>query len=261
MIVEWRQFPVFGGKEVMKIIINIVLCILLGAAGAVAQVGLPPNAPPPPDRLTEAMRTADMNALGEGKYRLGEVLIDQTKKELALKGMVNLNSGPMELIACATGGRTHESVLIMDVEPIHLQTSLLLIGLQPGRNIRWEGDTRVPEGSGVIIEVTWELGGIEHIYRAEDLVMDVTSKKTMPHTAWIFTGSQIINGRFMAQEEKSLITTYRFPYTIIDNPLPSGTDDELYVANTLLLPPVGTPVNMIITAAESEKGKTDESEE
>ena len=224
---------------------------LLFSSFALAQE-LPPNvknADAPPDRLAQAMQTANMKMLGKGRYQLGNVSIDQKNKRISLRGHVNQVEGPIELIACATGGRTHESVLVLDVEPIHVQTALLLIGLRPGQNIQKEGDERVPEGSGVIVDVSWELRGQTQTFRAEDLAFNVTNKKTMPRTNWIFTGSQMVNGRFMAQEEKSIITTYRFPYTIIDNPLPSGTNDELYTANTLLLPPLGTPVEVVIRSA------------
>jgi len=226
-----------------------------------ADAQLPQNvqkAEPPRDRLQEALQSADVKPLGEGKFQIGAVVIDQQEKCVRVPGRVNMTQGPIELLACAPGGRTHESVLVLDVEPIHVQTGLLLIGLQPGQSVRIEGDPVVQREVPFVVDVTWELQGVKSEYRGEDLVLEVKSKETMPRTYWVFTGSQIKDGQFMAQEEKSIITTYRFPYTIIDNPLPSGTDDETYVANTVVLPPVGTLVTLILSAADGKEKRDEE---
>lgn len=249
-----------GGWNALMVVLVSAVCVLGISGDGVAQQ-LPQGMQAvdrPPDRLQEALHSADMESLGEGKFQLGAVVIDQKQQSIYLPGRINMTQGPIELLACAPGGRTHETVLVVDVEPIHVQTGLLLIGLQPGQSVRVEGDPVVPKGSAVIVDVTWELKGVKSEYRGEDLVLDVKSKATMPRTSWVFTGSQIQDGRFMAQEEKSIITTYRFPFTILDNPLPSGTDDEVYVANTVVLPPVGTPVTVILSAANRKDEQTDE---
>jgi hypothetical protein len=75
----------------------------------------------------------------------------------------------------------------------------------------------------------------------------------MVHTHWIFSGSRVINGTYMADMEGSIITTYHDPFTILDNPLPGGGNDELYVVNHDLVPPKGTQIELIIKAISKNK--------
>jgi hypothetical protein len=69
----------------------------------------------------------------------------------------------------------------------------------------------------------------------------------MEHTGWVFSGSKILDdGRFAAQVTRTLITTYHDPYTILDNPLPTGADDTLYYVHTEVTPSVGTTVTLVM---------------
>jgi hypothetical protein len=68
----------------------------------------------------------------------------------------------------------------------------------------------------------------------------------MKHTTLVFSGSRFVNGRFAAQEDGSLITTYHDPNTILDNPLETGGDDETYEANPVVTPPKDTPIKVTI---------------
>ena len=154
----------------------------------------------------------------------------------------------------ATGelGKTHESVLILDVEPIHLQVALLRLGMDFGSNLRYQGDPLTPKGDPAEIWVEWEVNNPGQtnkrvLHRAEDLVYDITKGAPMEHTNWIFTGGRIINNRiFTPQATKSIIATYRDADAIFNNPLPGGIDDTVYRVNSELVPPEGTKINLII---------------
>jgi len=114
----------------------------------------------------------------------------------------------------------------------------------------------VPEGDQLEIWAEWELPDKStKRLRAEELVCDPEKKKAMDKTYWVFTGSQIIEGQFMADIEGSLIATFRDPAAIINNPLPNGVDDTRYVSNEKVLPAQGTEVVLIIKGAEQESSK------
>ncbi len=76
------------------------------------------------------------------------------------------------------------------------------------------------------------------------------SGKTKPMAPgdFIFTGSVIRNGVFMAQVEKSIIAIYHDPVAMIDNPAPEGGSDELWYVNPQAVPPAGTDVVVSIQA-------------
>jgi len=193
-----------------------------------------------------------MVKVGDDLYKLGNIDLDLKSKTITMYGKVNMSYGLIELLACTKTGKVHESVLVMDVQPIHLQTALILLGLEYGGGLQYQGDPRTPKGDRVRIWVEWESDGKTIRHRAEDLVYNRVKQNPMEHTDWVFSGSRINkNGVFMAQAVGTLITTFHEPDTIIDNPLPEGGDDTVYVVNSQVVPPKGTSVKMIITPARS----------
>ena len=102
------------------------------------------------------------------------------------------------------------------------------------------------------IWIEWDSEGKTKRHRAEDLVYNRVSQSAMEHIDWVFSGSRVnVNGVFVAQAVGTLITTFHDPDAIIDNPLPEGADDTVYIVNNQVAPPKGTPVRMIIAPAEA----------
>ena len=138
-------------------------------------------------------------------------------------------------------------MLSLDIRPLHLQVGLILLGLEPKGGLRYQGDTQVPGGSPVEIWVSWKRGGNAVKARAEELVWDVVKKRPMERKAWVFSGSQVTKEGFKADQELSLIATYRDPAAIINNALPGGSDDALYKVNERIAPALETPVTVTVS--------------
>ncbi len=184
----------------------------------------------------------------DGVYQIGKLILDVNAREITVPGVIN-KSGKTIIEYFATGeeGKTHESLLVLDVEPIYLQIALIRLGMEFGSNLRYQGDPLSPKGDPAEIWVEWELAGKRELHRAEDLVYDTMQKTPMPHTNWIFTGARILDNRiFTAQSTKSMIALYRDADAIFNNPLPGATDDRTYRANAEAMPPKGTKVKVII---------------
>ena len=186
--------------------------------------------------------------LREHLYRIGQVTVDTNKREASMNGWVNMNDGLIEYLACSLGGKLHESALVLDVKPTVLQVALILLGLEAESDFQYQGSQSLPKGDPVEIWVEWNQEGETKRVRAEDLVFDTRKNKPMAHTHWVFTGSIIHAGRFLAEVEKSLIATYHDPTAIINNPLPEGADDTVYSVNQKLVPPKDTPITLTIKA-------------
>jgi hypothetical protein len=191
---------------------------------------------------------APIRRLSDGVFQIGNVMVDQKKRQIQFKGTVNMQRGLVEYLAVADRGKLHESVLSMDVEPFHLQLGLLILGLEYGRNLKFQGDPNAPQGDPLEIWVEWMEDGKARRARGEDLVWNQQTGRPMKHTAWVFTGSLEVEGTFVAQVERSLIATYHDPASIIDNPLPEGADDTILYANEKLVPPAGTAVVVTLQA-------------
>ncbi len=186
---------------------------------------------------------SQIKKIGKNLYKLGNLTLNSQDSEIIIPGIINMQQGIIELLACSEGGKVHESVLVLDIIPYHLHVALLLLGLNFGGGLEYQGDPNTPKGDSVEIWVKWKIDDNDKIVRAEDLI---PRNKSMEHTAWVFSGSKIIDGKYMADIEKTIITTYHDPFTILDNPMSTGANDEVYKVNETIVPPKGTPISTII---------------
>ncbi|UCF04773.1 MAG: hypothetical protein JSV33_12740 [bacterium] len=240
-------------------VVALIAALALGVTGSPASAqDQAPQSPSDEDPVKD--ERPPIERIDDNVYKIGNLVVDGNKREVVMPGWINMSEGVVELLACAPGGKTHESVVVVDVEPFHLQIALLLLGLEGGESISFQGDPATPEGDPVEIVIEWtdpKSGEMKSV-RGEDFIYNVKADRPMIHTHWVFTGSRIVDGVFVAQMEKSLVTTYHDPYTIIDNPLQTGGDDTYYEANRFLVPPVGTKVTFLVRATENASDSTDE---
>jgi hypothetical protein len=217
---------------------------------AVSQPPPPPPGPPPGFMGPHGMDPGALGAppviqkTGDGEFVIDTITLSKPAGTVSVKGEINMDQGLLEYLACGPAGKLHESLLKLDVNPYFFQIALLLIGLEPGdKPLAFQGAPGIPEGDPVEIWISWETPGKQAVkHRAEDLVLNIADNKTMPRTHWIFIGSQIIDGKFMAQMEQSIAATFHDPSAILDHPLTTGADDTLYHVNTSVVPARGTPV-------------------
>ena len=195
--------------------------------------------------------------LSEGVFRVGSVTVNKPEEYISAEGEINMDKGLVEYLACGPLGKLHESVLVLHAQPYHLQVAALLLGLEPGDNpLGKQGGSGIPQGDPVEIWVSWQSNHRKEVRRrAEDLIFNVKEKRAMSHTHWVYTGSEIIDGKFIAQSEQSIIATYHDPFALFDHPLATGTDDTLYYANEQTVPPKGTPITLIIKPSHTKKHK------
>ena len=191
--------------------------------------------------------------IGENVYQLGNVVFDIGKREVTVPGEINIVGGDanIEFFACGKLGKTHESILIVDAEPIYMLTALGVLDFEAGRNLVVEGDPRPPTGSPVDIWVEWQQGDAVISRRARELVWNAFREQPMQETPWIFTGGRIKNRQFTTQLFHNIIAVYRDPDSLFNHPLPTGTDDRTYRVNTDVIPPKGTKVKLIIRPIEA----------
>ncbi len=172
---------------------------------------------------------------------LRSVRVDAAARTVSATGWVNQVSGPIELLACGPGGKTHESVFVLEVNPVDLQAGLLLLGLKPGKPLPMLG-VGPPTGPGLELWVDWEADGSNFSKRAERFVTRVDTREVLPEILWVFSGSVTEDGQFKALVEESLVATYWDPWPIANISLPCGSNDEALIVNTSAVPVLHTPI-------------------
>lgn len=217
----------------------IILAGILSASHMVCA-----DAVTPPENIS-----SEVVKLNDGLYRIGNVKIYKDQRFISIPGSINMSDGLIEYLACSLKGKLHESILALDVEPYHIQVALLLLGLVPGdRPIDFQGAPEPPCGDPLKIIISWKSEGKPVEYSPENLILNIEDKKTMEKADWVFSGSKIFDGQYMAQMEGSIVAVFHDPHAVIDHRSITGADDRHFFANREVLPLVGTPVEFKIFA-------------
>lgn len=189
------------------------------------------------------------------------ILIDREARTITLTGRIAKQDvyeqlkGAVEYLACCADGKEYESLIILNAGPTAICEAFTTLGLKPGKPARDDdqGRHRLPEGPPVTIHVEWESDGKPHRVRAEDLILNARTGKTMSHVAWTYTGSQPGIDPNTEKEVlqvvlvKNIIAVHHLdPSVLLQNPLAEAADDNLYRANRKRLPKEGTKVKLTL---------------
>lgn len=211
--------------------------------------------PPPPVPFAPRVGQANINLpiiqkIAPGLYKLDDIQISKATRSVSLPAVVNMSKGLLEYLLVRTGGKTHESLFRTHIDPTHLQLAMLLVGGEGAdRHLSRQGDAEAPGGNPVNITVSFLKSGrmvplSPEVWIAKKKEDKLTDSGPLH---WMFTGSMVNNGQFMAQVEGSIISIYRDPVALIDNASPGGESDRVWFVNESTVPPVGTPVTLTIS--------------
>jgi acylphosphatase len=167
--------------------------------------------------------------------------------------------GAIEYLACSKGGKTYESMVVLKCSPTEFYEALRKIGLKPGKAAYFDdsGKHVPPSGDKVRIFIEWKnsKGKTMHM-RAEDLIHNKKTKKSMQHIDWIFAGSTFMEDPetekqvLQAEYTGSIVSTHHGDHTvIIQNPLSEALDESIYSVNQKLAPKPGTKIKFIVDGA------------
>lgn len=201
--------------------------------------------------LTLAPAAAPTNApvkqLSPGVFEIGKVRLDKRQRTVSFPAVLNMNQALIEYLVVTSSGKTHESLLRTDVEPYQIHLAMLLLGAKgAGTNAFPESNALPLPGDKVAIELSWETGGKEKRCRAEELVYNRQAKSAMVRGDWVYNGSRMVEGSFVAQQIGSIVSVIVDPDALINNPRPGREDDEIWEIKETGLPRLETPVQVTI---------------
>jgi len=183
------------------------------------------------------------------------IWIDVEGRSVVMIGRVCQREAPLELFACLKNFKEHESVVSINTRAYIVHAGLLALGVEPGRPVQFYPEYRPAEGPEIDIFVVWkDPEGKTHRMPAQQWVREVQTKQAMK-SPWIFTGSQIVKDEdtgeqyYYADSTGELICVSNFPSAVLDLPIRSTDSNEslLFEAFTENIPPLGTPVTVILT--------------
>jgi hypothetical protein len=198
-----------------------------------------------------ALSNAPLRRLSDGVYGLGSVRLDKNSRTITFPCAVNMAEGVVEYALVHATGKVHESVLKTEVKASEIHLARLLLG--PAEPSKRTGNARIPPelmGANIAIWAQWTSNGVEKKVPLEDLVFVTLTKSRMSRGPWVYSGSRVVQGTFLAERDGSIVAIIADPDALINSPRPGRDDDEIWSVNSALAPPVGTPVQVTIDLAD-----------
>ena len=212
------------------------------APSATAQADAPPLAKPM------------VREVSPGIYEVGKVRLDQKATSISFPGKLNMKRGLLEYLLVNQKGSTHESLLVTDVEANDIHVAMLLLGAKGGAitavappaqlDARFLRTVPNLTGDTVFITVKWKEKDVEKTVAIEDWLIKGPTKENIEHGPWIYNGSMLYEGHFLAQIDGNLVALVTSPTALINNPRKGNDDDQMWNVNGDSTPGIGTPVEV-----------------
>lgn len=239
----------------------LILCIGLASHHAVAQVPALPDAKPPATSEASALRE-----ISPGIFQIGGLRLDKAQHTVTFPGKLNMADGALEYLLVTPSGSTHESLLVTEIQPSDLHFAMLLLGAKGAGITTPAAEDAAPaqinkeylqhapklKGDAIRISVKWKAGDAEKTVAVEDWLMNPKTQKASPRGSWIYTGSMFKGEHFLAQVEGTFAALVTQPSALINNPRANNDDDTAWEVNAKAVPPVETPLEIIIKLEPSE---------
>jgi hypothetical protein len=207
----------------------------------------------------EVKSNMPIREISPGIYELGDVRIDKEQRTVSFPARLNLDNGPMEYFLVTSWGKTHESILKTDTEPFRIHLAMLLLDTNagvattatngpaatPGGFVSHPSKDRLP-GEAVSIELKWTAGGKETHKLAEEMIFNTEQKSVMRAGDWVYTGSRVAEGLFLAEIDGSIVSLVTDAECLINYEGSGHDNDMIWLPNTNSLPPTNTPVTVSI---------------
>lgn len=206
-------------------------------------VAVKPPAPP-------AYPLPSIEKLGNGEFRIGEIVINKATRSVSFPAQVNMDKGLLEYLLVYRTGKTHESLLRTDISAYNLQIAFMLLGFEgTDKPIAGQGAKETPRGEAVTVALQTASG---ESFAVEKWLINKTGETVtdIERMNWVFAGSYVYQGVFMAQSTGSMIAIWHDPVAMIDNASPGGESNRIWYVKQGTVPTVGTPVRVVIKSAK-----------
>ena len=225
------------------------------ASFALALAAMAEDVPPPAKPV--------VRKVAPGIYEVGKVRLDQKALSISFPGKLNMKRGLLEYLLVNPKGSIHESLLVTDVDANDIHVAMLLLGAKGGAITAAAAPPQLDAqyfrtapkltGDTVFITVKWKEKDVEKTVVIEDWLFNEVAKKKINevakkkvlHGPWIYNGSMVHEGRFLAQADGNLVALVTSPTALINNPRKGNDNDQMWNVNEDATPGESTPVEII----------------
>jgi hypothetical protein len=180
-----------------------------------------------------------------GTYQLGPIEIDQAKRNFSFHAVCNQTSGLVEYALVHENGKTHESILRTKVSPNLIHATLLLLKENPQPDFFAyieKNSSKLMQMPAIQIFVEWEHNGSLHQALINTMVLNQTDDRELSESAFVFTGSKVVEGTYLAEMDGSIIAIYHDSRATLNSRDIHSNSDDVWIANESKMPPKNLPV-------------------
>jgi len=190
--------------------------------------------------------------------------------EVEIDAIVVLDAGWLEQVACSPGTREHEALVVIEAPAHVVHAALLAAGFVPGRPGRWSYDEETgfqfvaPAGSPLRILVRRLDEGPEAYESINAWIIAEGDERTLPDDPFVFAGSafapavswdgSVGEEQYVADVTGSVIGLVTFGDEVIGYSRVYADQSDVapqeWIADSSRVPPIGTPVVLLIRAYE-----------
>lgn len=244
----------------------LLLCLALPATaaepaepvpGATPPGATPPAEPPAPGSVPPAAAKPAFAQLDANRFKLGEVEFDKTTRVIRFPATVNQRDKLLEYVLVHDKGKVHESLLRTAINPVHLNLALRLLRYQSSPELfplrDEEGfpsglmpavDAKTKAAARVEIRVVWKTGDKEESASVNEWIENLSDGSPMPAGPWVYGGSVVYEGRFIAGETGDLIAIQTNQVAVFNYPGSDRENDDVWMPATKRVPAEGTQVTV-----------------
>lgn len=235
---------------------RLALVLCAAASLALAQDDRP--AAPAPSPAADPAKPP-VKQLDESRYQIGGVTLNQRTREIRFPTKVNMAEGLLEYLIVMTKGKTHESLLVSDVSPTHLNLAFTLLRYSASPELSFLLDAKgemtdnhpvvsaaVKAAARIDIDVEWDDHGKTRRIPVNEWIQHAVKTTAMAAGPWLYTGSEISDGQYLPEMTGNFAAIMLDASAMINFPGPDNGDNVWY-AYPKRVPPTDTPVTLIIT--------------
>ena len=231
---------------------RLTRCIFAGAALLSAALWLPSSA-----TVESQEPKAVRKEIGKNVY----LEIEGDKRRVLVNATVCLRKGQLEQLLTKKSTKEHEAILAADVDARSIHLALTLAGVEPGSPVKFRPKFTPPTGGAVKITMEYQDKGKTVRVPAQSWIRNVKTRKDLD-TDWVFAGSALFQDpmnknakpHYLANDG-DVICIANFDSAMLDVPFSSAkdNDDLVFEAHTERIPPLETPVVVILEPVLAKK--------
>lgn len=209
--------------------------------------------PTSPEKKPSQKKIA-IHPISPGVLGYDNITLDTNKREVRFNAVVNQTSMIIEYAIVHENGKTHESLLRTSISPFRLQTLLLIANaskiLERLPEFDVEGREKPPATPRPKHRIQILLRDLRpeakdsRPFALANWIQNADTGKPMQGEPWMYTGSRIYEGEYVAELEGDIVAVYLTPNAMFNSWVQGNNNDEIWIP-TEGIPPVDTPVEVI----------------